>query len=380
MSSRRARLTGLDGLREIVAALDGYELAARRVGARGAAGAPRSLRAVDARHDLPRRRGRMGRLSPRPSSAAPAPAWCRRRRSRSSCASTPRRGGAAAQPRTSRRSRETPARVLSVLAARGASFFRDLASACGLDADQLRQAIGALVAGGLVASDGFSGLRALVWAARGRPAQHDRRSNFAGRWTRHRAEWRGASRATRPSSSRRGRCCAATASCSAGCSRARPTPRPGASSRASTGGSRRAAKSAAAGSSPACRASSSRCPTRSSGCARSGASRPTAAWSPISAADPLNLDRHRHRGRTHPDRRPQRHRLSRRRAARGARRRTSCASCGRSTGHRRRRVASTEDPPRARARGAVMTASRETRAAFREPAQPRGVDRLHPWV
>ena len=37
-----SRLTGLDGLREIVAALDGYELAAGGVGARGAAGAARS--------------------------------------------------------------------------------------------------------------------------------------------------------------------------------------------------------------------------------------------------------------------------------------------------------------------------------------------------
>ena len=82
-----------------------------------------------------------------------------------------------------RRSGEAPGRVLSVLRSRGASFFRDLAPACGLDADQLRHAIGALVACGLATSDGFSGLRALVWAARGRPAQHDRRSNFAGRWT-----------------------------------------------------------------------------------------------------------------------------------------------------------------------------------------------------
>jgi ATP-dependent Lhr-like helicase len=73
--------------------------------------------------------------------------------------------------------------VLSVLHSRGASFFRDLASASELDADQLRHAIGALVAGGLVSSDGFAGLRALVWTASGRPAQHDRRSNFAGRWT-----------------------------------------------------------------------------------------------------------------------------------------------------------------------------------------------------
>jgi ATP-dependent Lhr-like helicase len=74
-------------------------------------------------------------------------------------------------------------RVLSVLRSRGASFFADLARACDLDAEQLRHAIGALVACGLVTSDGFSGLRALVWAARGRPPQHDRRSNFAGRWT-----------------------------------------------------------------------------------------------------------------------------------------------------------------------------------------------------
>jgi len=70
-----------------------------------------------------------------------------------------------------------------VLRSRGASFFRDLAPACGLDADALREAIGTLVACGLATSDGFSGLRALVWAARGRRASHDRRSSFAGRWT-----------------------------------------------------------------------------------------------------------------------------------------------------------------------------------------------------
>ncbi len=73
--------------------------------------------------------------------------------------------------------------VLSALRSRGASFFRDLTAACALDADQLRYAIGELVACGLAAADGFSGLRALVWAERGRPALHDRRSNFAGRWT-----------------------------------------------------------------------------------------------------------------------------------------------------------------------------------------------------
>jgi ATP-dependent Lhr-like helicase len=83
---------------------------------------------------------------------------------------------------------EPARRVLSVLHSRGASFFRDLASTCDMDSDQLRHAIGALVAGGLVTSDGFAGLRALVSAARGRPMQHDRRSHFTGRWTAASAE------------------------------------------------------------------------------------------------------------------------------------------------------------------------------------------------
>jgi ATP-dependent Lhr-like helicase len=78
---------------------------------------------------------------------------------------------------------DTAQHVLGVLRSHGASFFRDLAPACGLDLEELRYAIGALVARGLVTSDGFSGLRAIVWAAPGHPAAHGRRSNFAGRWT-----------------------------------------------------------------------------------------------------------------------------------------------------------------------------------------------------
>jgi ATP-dependent helicase Lhr and Lhr-like helicase len=73
--------------------------------------------------------------------------------------------------------------VLDVLRTRGASFFSDLAAMTRLDADAARAAIGTLVASGLVASDGFSGLRALVWAAQGKPVSRDRRTNFAGRWT-----------------------------------------------------------------------------------------------------------------------------------------------------------------------------------------------------
>ena len=73
--------------------------------------------------------------------------------------------------------------VLHTLRTRGASFLQDLAASTGLDADALRSAIGTLVASGLVVSDGFSGLRALIRAARGTLPILDRRANFAGRWT-----------------------------------------------------------------------------------------------------------------------------------------------------------------------------------------------------
>ena len=43
--------------------------------------------------------------------------------------------------------------------------------------------LGALVASGLAASDGFSGLRALLVRAAGRPIVRDRRASFAGRWS-----------------------------------------------------------------------------------------------------------------------------------------------------------------------------------------------------
>ena len=74
-------------------------------------------------------------------------------------------------------------RVLDVLTVRGASFFNDIVSSLAIDADAVRQAIGVLVAAGLAASDGFSGLRALVSASHDVPPLRDRRTHFAGRWT-----------------------------------------------------------------------------------------------------------------------------------------------------------------------------------------------------
>jgi len=74
-------------------------------------------------------------------------------------------------------------RVLDALTARGASFFNDIVNTLAIDADAVRQGIGVLVAAGLAASDGFSGLRAVVSASHEVPPLRDRRTHFAGRWT-----------------------------------------------------------------------------------------------------------------------------------------------------------------------------------------------------
>jgi ATP-dependent Lhr-like helicase len=184
-----ARLTGPDGLREVLAKLDGYEVAA---GAWERAVLPVRLdRYEPGMLDMICLSGEAGwaRLSlslpaqiPAESPAASAPALVPatpvalflREHEASWRALRPASADAPLSDRTDV--------VLQALRSRGASFFNDLLRTCGLDADALRQAIGALVACGLVTSDGFSGLRALVWAARGRSA-HDRRSTFAGRWT-----------------------------------------------------------------------------------------------------------------------------------------------------------------------------------------------------
>jgi ATP-dependent Lhr-like helicase len=178
-----SRLTGLEGLRVIIGALDGYELAA---GAWERAVLPARLdRYEPSMLDILCLSGEAAwaRLSPSPreggDAAALVPATPIALFLREHAAAWRALRVSNDEPRLD----EPAGNVLAVLRSRGASFFADLAAACGLDADRLRQAIGALVASGLVTSDGFSGLRALVWAARGRPAHHDRRSSFAGRWT-----------------------------------------------------------------------------------------------------------------------------------------------------------------------------------------------------
>jgi ATP-dependent Lhr-like helicase len=78
--------------------------------------------------------------------------------------------------------------ILSHLRSRGASFGHDLAAACGSSADDLRDALQTLVAAGEISSDGFAGLRSILAPDTSR-ATHVRGrmsgapgTNQAGRW------------------------------------------------------------------------------------------------------------------------------------------------------------------------------------------------------
>jgi ATP-dependent Lhr-like helicase len=179
------RLTALDGLRETVAMLDGFELAS-------AAWERAVLRSrVDGYDpsmlDMLCLAGEVGwaRLShpdaahadpPRLAPATPIALFLREH-----AGAWQSLRGAVEDPEA--RLTANARQVLGLLRARGASFFADLRSAAGLDDEAARTAVGSLAAAGLAASDGFSGVRALVASAGGRHTGLDRRAHFAGRWT-----------------------------------------------------------------------------------------------------------------------------------------------------------------------------------------------------
>jgi ATP-dependent Lhr-like helicase len=177
-----ARLTGIDGLRHVLATLDGYELAA---GAWERAVLPARLDDYEpSMLDMICFAGEAGwaRLSPAgpealPQTLFPATPIALFVREHAESWRSLRMTGQEPSPG------DTAERVLSALRTRGAMFFRDLGPACGLDGDDLRQALAALAACGLVSSDGFSGVRAILLAERGGQAARDRRSSFAGRWS-----------------------------------------------------------------------------------------------------------------------------------------------------------------------------------------------------
>jgi ATP-dependent helicase Lhr and Lhr-like helicase len=179
------RLTGIDGLREALAALDGFELAGSAweravLPARVEGYEPSML-------DMLCLAGEVGwaRLSPRgaeltePARLAPGTPVAIFLREHAEAWQTLRTANDAPENRL----KDNARRVLDVLKSRGASFFSDVRAASGLDAEDTRLALGTLVASGLAASDGFSGLRALLVSAHGRAQPRDRRANFAGRWS-----------------------------------------------------------------------------------------------------------------------------------------------------------------------------------------------------
>jgi ATP-dependent Lhr-like helicase len=179
------RLTGVDGLREVLTMLDGFELAA---GAWERAVLPARVDAYDpSMLDLLCFAGEVcwSRFSTataellEPSRLTPGTPIALFLREHASEWQALRPESSAPCPQITSFGKH----VLDVLREKGASFFADLRASTGLSADDVRLGLGNLVANGLASSDGFAGLRALLASDPARPAASDRRATFAGRWS-----------------------------------------------------------------------------------------------------------------------------------------------------------------------------------------------------
>jgi ATP-dependent Lhr-like helicase len=186
------RLTGIDGLRAVLEQLDGFELAAdgweRAV-------LPARVDGYDASMvDTLCLTGEVGwaRLSAAAAEAtqvvsatpvalflrAHAQAWAALKGAGRASSTS---GDAVHDP--GRAFSETAARILDHLRAKGASFEHELVAASGANDAAVRAALRDLVAAGLVASDGFGGLRSIIRASTRRPGTAGHRSSIAGRWS-----------------------------------------------------------------------------------------------------------------------------------------------------------------------------------------------------
>ncbi|HEY7188485.1 MAG TPA: DEAD/DEAH box helicase [Vicinamibacterales bacterium] len=173
----RSRLSGIDGLRAVIAQLDGLELPAaaweRHV-------LPARLEQFDpASLDMLCLTGEVGwaRVSSGPTQLVGATPIGLYLRSHSDLWVTLRvhDGGSKEQDPPYG---EHAGRALEYLRARGASFAHAVRAACALDADECYTALGELVAAGLVTSDSFAGLRAIV-----APGARRQSAERAGRWS-----------------------------------------------------------------------------------------------------------------------------------------------------------------------------------------------------
>jgi ATP-dependent Lhr-like helicase len=179
-----ARLTGAEGLRAVIARLDGFELPAR---AWERAVLPARLDRYDAAMlDMLCLAGQAGwrRLSG-PSAdgngRALRVALCLREHTDAWQAL---RFNESVLPDAVEQGLDEASRhVLAVLRSGGASFLRDLSKAAGVEDDALTAAVAALASRGLVTSDGFAGVRALLRAMKRQPVPFDHSRDLTGRWS-----------------------------------------------------------------------------------------------------------------------------------------------------------------------------------------------------
>ena len=174
-----SQLTGLDGLRAVIAQLDGAEAPAR---AWERDVLPARLDRYDAAMlDLLCLTGEVGwaRLSSGPAQVVGATpiALFLREHADSWLALRDHAPGPSESV-----SSESEA-ILAHLRTRGASFGQELMASCGLSTPAVRAALGELVAAGLVASDGFAGLRVIIGAAPSHTSARLTRADSSGRWS-----------------------------------------------------------------------------------------------------------------------------------------------------------------------------------------------------
>jgi ATP-dependent Lhr-like helicase len=180
------RLSGIDGLRTVVATLDGYELPASAweravLPARvdhydaawldtlclaGEVGWARLTRSADIAAD------RQSSLRVALMLREHADAWQMLRFSETHD-----------PERVEARLTETSRRVLQFLRTKGASFLHEIVRGCAFDEPTTRNAIATLTVSGLVVSDGFAGVRSVTRTLRHRAQPPDRRQNPIGRWS-----------------------------------------------------------------------------------------------------------------------------------------------------------------------------------------------------
>ncbi|HEY3159230.1 MAG TPA: DEAD/DEAH box helicase [Vicinamibacterales bacterium] len=172
----QARLVGLDGLREVIAQLDGVEAPARAWERDVLAG--RVDKYDPAMLDMLCLTGAVAwaRLSTGPTQvvgATPIALFLREHAEVWLALSTDTGRTAPADHADA---------VLQHLRAHGASFANEIATACGLSDEQLRAAIAELVAAGAISSDGFAGLRAIVAPSSNYSSARLGRAEASGRW------------------------------------------------------------------------------------------------------------------------------------------------------------------------------------------------------